>query len=108
MLSRNSRNSPPYPKWMKNLFLGGVMQKKMKSMVSIPFLVLLWPAFSWAQFDLFNAENYNIEVEGRYWNPKLASTLKVVENGIGTEFDAVNDLGFDERKGFGEGRLQIK
>ncbi len=84
------------------------MQKKMKAMVTIPFLALLWPALSWAQIDLFNAEDYNIEVEGRYWNPKLASTLKVVESGIGTEFDAVNDLGFDERKGFGEGRLQIK
>jgi hypothetical protein len=31
-----------------------------------------------------------------------------VENGIGSEFKAVNDLGFDERKDFGEGRLQIK
>ncbi|HXZ35817.1 MAG TPA: hypothetical protein VEL68_07355 [Thermodesulfobacteriota bacterium] len=84
------------------------MQKKMKAVVPIAFLVFLWPALSWAQFDLFNAEDYNIEVEGRYWYPKLASSLKVEESGIGTEFDAVNDLGFDEKKGFGEGRLQIK
>ena len=84
------------------------MQKKMKAMVTIAFLAFLWPAVSWAEFDLFNAEDYNIEVEGRYWKPKLDSNLKVVESGIGTEFNAVNDLGFEEKKGFGEGRLQIK
>ncbi len=84
------------------------MQSKMIPVVTIAFLVFLWPALSWAQFDLFNAEDYNIEAEGRYWYPKLASKIKVVESSIGTEFDAVSDLGFDEKKGFGEGRVQIK
>lgn len=84
------------------------MHKKMKAMAAIAFLAFPWPALSWAEFDLFNAEDYNIEVEGRYWKPKLDAKVKVVENGIGTEFNAVNDLGFDEEKGFGEGRLQIK
>jgi hypothetical protein len=84
------------------------MHKKMRTMAAVAFLAFLWPALSWAEFDLFNAEDYNIEVEGRYWYPKLASTIKVVESSIGTEFDAVKDLGFDEEKGFGEGRLQIK
>ena len=84
------------------------MQKKIKGMVTIGFLAFLWPALSWAEFDLFNAEDYNIEVEGRYWKPKLDANIKVVESGLGTEFNAVNDLGFDEEKGFGEGRLQIK
>lgn len=84
------------------------MQKKMKAMGMIGFLVFLWPACSWGQFDLFNADDYNIELEGRYWKPKLDSTIKVVENSIGTEFNPVNDLGFEEKKGFGEGRVQIK
>jgi hypothetical protein len=33
----------------------------------------------------------------------LDSTVKIVEDGRGTEFKAVDDLGFDERKDFGEG-----
>jgi len=71
-------------------------------------LVLFCPAFSWAQFDLWNAEDYNIEFEGRYWKPKLDSTVKIVDNNIGTSFNLVDDLGFDEKKAFGEARLQIK
>ena len=53
-------------------------------------------------------ENYTIEVEGRMWNVKLDSTVKIVENGIGTDVSLVNDLGFEERKNSFEGRLQIK
>jgi len=66
--------------------------------------VLLWPGISWAQ----ETEKYNILLEGRYWYPKLNSTLKIVENQIGTDINLVDDLGFDAEKGFGEGRLQIK
>jgi hypothetical protein len=66
--------------------------------------ILLWPAISWAQ----ETEIYNVALEGRYWNPKLNSTLKIVENNIGTDINAVDDLGFDEGKNLGEGRLQIK
>jgi hypothetical protein len=65
---------------------------------------LLLPCLSWAQ----ETEKYNIALEGRYWYPKLNSTLKIVENDIGTDLNVVDDLGFDEEKGFGEGRLQIK
>jgi hypothetical protein len=84
------------------------MQKKMKAMGTVAFLVFLWPALSWAEFDLFNAEDYNFELEGRYWYPKLDSTVKIEENSIGTNMNLVNDLGFDEKKGFGEVRFQVK
>ena len=65
---------------------------------------LLLPCLSWAQ----ETEKYNILLEGRYWYPKLNSTVKIVENQIGTDINLVDDLGFDAEKGFGEGRLQIK
>jgi len=67
-------------------------------------LVLIWPVLSWSQV----GEDYNIEIEGRYWMPKLDSTVKVVENFLGTDIKLVDDLGFDERKNFAEGRFQIK
>ena len=66
--------------------------------------ILLWPAISWPQ----ETEKCNILLEGRYWYPKLNSTLKIVENQIGTDINLVDDLGFDAEKGFGEARLQIK
>jgi hypothetical protein len=66
--------------------------------------ILLWPCISWAQ----ETEKYNILLEGRYWYPKLNSTVKIVENQIGTDINLVDDLGFDAEKGFGEGRLQVK
>ena len=68
------------------------------------FVVYLFPAPSWAQV----GENYIIEIEGRYWNPKLDSSVKIVENNVGTDFKAVDDLGFAEKKDTGEVRLQIK
>jgi len=67
-------------------------------------LVLVWPVLSWSQV----GEDYNIEIEGRYWMPKLDSTVKVVENLLGNEIKLVDDLGFDDRKNFAEGRFQIK
>jgi len=67
-------------------------------------LVFLWPVFAWAQV----GENYTVELEGRMWNVKLDSTVKVVQNGIGTDMKLVDDLGFDERNNFFEGRLQVK
>ena len=82
--------------------------KKMRLILMVGTLFLLWPAFSWAAFDLFNSEDYSIELEGRYWKPKLSGTINISDNGIGSDINPVNDLGFDERKGFGEGRLQIK
>ncbi|MDH4266139.1 MAG: hypothetical protein OEW45_10920 [Deltaproteobacteria bacterium] len=78
--------------------------KRICSFLGILSAVILWPFLSWAQV----GENYNIEIEGRYWKPKLDSAVKIVEDGVGTEFKPVNDLGFDERKDFGEARLQIK
>ena len=75
-------------------------------------LVFLWPGFAWpqgeAQVGKQEGENYTIEIEGRMWNVKLDSTVKVVENGIGTDVKLVDDLGFEERKNFFEGRLQVK
>jgi len=70
----------------------------------LPFLLFFWPVFAWAQV----GENYTIELEGRMWNVKLDSTVRVVQNGIGSDVNLVDDLGFDEQKNFFEGRLQIK
>jgi hypothetical protein len=70
----------------------------------LPALFFLWPVLSWAQV----GEDYNIEIEGRYWMPKLDATVKVVESNLGSDINLVNDLGFDDRKNFGEGHLQVK
>jgi hypothetical protein len=67
-------------------------------------LGFLWPVLAWAQV----GEDYNIELEGRYWKPRLDATVKVVSNGIGSEINLVDDLGFDEHQDVFEGRLQIK
>jgi len=82
--------------------------KGMKFILGALVLVFISPAFSWGEFDLWNAEDFNLELEGRYWNPKLSSTVKIVESGIGTDVKLVEDLGFDEKKDFGEVRLQFK
>ena len=90
--------------------------KKTGWIVCLLSLLFLWPGFAWAQGDEQAekeakgplAENYTIEVEARMWNVRLDSTARIVENGIGTDVNLVNDLGFDERKNFFEGRLQIK
>jgi hypothetical protein len=79
-------------------------------------LLFLWPGFAWAQESEQPGEqakkpvgeNYTIEVEGRMWNVRLDSTVKIVENGFGTDVNMVKDLGFEERKNFFEGRLQVK
>lgn len=78
--------------------------KKSSWIVWLLSLVFLWPVFAWAQV----GEKYTVELEGRMWNVKLDSTVKVVENGIGTDTKLVDDLGFDERKNFFQGRLQVK
>ncbi len=78
--------------------------KRTKIFVALLAILFLSPASSWAQ----TGEDYNVEFEGRYWKPKLDSTIKMVENSIGTEVEAIDDLGFDEKEDFGEGRLQIK
>lgn len=80
----------------------------MKVIAILAALVFLCPAISWAEYDLFNAEDYNFELEGRYWKPKLDSTVKIVENDIGTDVKLVDDLGFDEKEDFGEARGQVK
>lgn len=66
--------------------------------------ILSWPFSTWAQI----GEDYNLEIAGRYWKPRLDSAIKIVESGIGNEFKLVDDLGFDKEKDTGEGRLQIK
>ncbi|HEX7371869.1 MAG TPA: hypothetical protein VF372_03560, partial [Thermodesulfobacteriota bacterium] len=80
----------------------------MKVIAMVAALLFFCPAPSWAEFDLFNAEDYNFELEGRYWKPKLDSTIKIVENNIGTDIKLVDDLGFDDQKDFGEARGQVK
>ena len=98
--------------------------KKTGWIVWILSLFFLWPGFAWAQGGEQAAEqaeeqvgeqargpvgeNYTIEVEGRMWMVKLDSTVRIVQSGIGTEVKLVDDLGFDERKNFFEGRLQVK
>jgi hypothetical protein len=79
------------------------MMINQKAIWIVGFFLLL-PCLSWAQ----ETEKYNILLEGRYWYPKLKSTVKIVENQIGTDINLVDDLGFGVEKGFGEGRLQIK
>jgi len=78
--------------------------KKITCGIFLLSLFFLSPVLSWAQV----GEDYTIEIEGRYWMPKLDSTIKVVENSLGSDINVVNDLGFDEGKNFGEGRLQVK
>ena len=98
--------------------------KKTGWTVCILSLFLLWPGFSWAQVGEQAGEkageptgeqvggpvgeNYTIEVEGRMWNVKLDSTVKIVQSGIGANINLVGDLGFEELKNFFEGRLQVK
>ena len=38
--------------------------ERMKVILGVVVLVFVFPAFSWAQFDLWNAEDYNIDLEG--------------------------------------------
>ena len=78
--------------------------KKIHITLLLFFVVGLFPVFAWAQV----GENYVVEIEGRYWNPKLDASVKIVKNDVGTHFTAVDDLGFDEKKDSGEGRIQIK
>ena len=79
--------------------------KKIGHGILLLSLVFLWPGFSWAQV----GEDYNVEIGGRYWMPKLDSTVRVVgSNLVGSDVKLVDDLGFDDRKNFGEGHLQIK
>jgi hypothetical protein len=98
--------------------------KKAGWIVCLLSLLFLWPGFARAQGGEQAGdqegeqvgeqvkgpvgENYTIEVEGRMWNVKLDSTVKIVDNGIGTDVNLVKDLGFEERKNFFEGRLQVK
>jgi hypothetical protein len=86
--------------------------KKTGWIVWILSLFFLWPGFARAQAGEQTGEpvgeNYTIEVEGRMWNVKLDSTVKIIENGIGTDVNLVGDLGFEEQKNFFEGRLQVK
>jgi hypothetical protein len=93
---------------MIKINLQGGNMRKMRFAMMVGALFLLWPAFSWAEFDLFNAEDYSVELEGRYWKPRMSGTVTMVDNGIGSDINPVDDLGMDETKGFGEVRLQVK
>jgi hypothetical protein len=42
------------------------------------------------------AEKPLLEFEGRYWMPSFSAKAKVVEAEIGSEFDAVDDLGIED------------
>ncbi len=80
--------------------------------IPIPLAILIamsfWPTLSQAQKDNQKSENYNVELEGRYWNARLDAQVKIVDGHMGTEMNLVDDLGFDKTKGFGEARLQVK
>jgi len=48
----------------------------------------------------------DLKVEGRYWFTALDSGVKVSTSVLaGTDIDVVDDLGFDDRKNFPEGRI---
>jgi hypothetical protein len=48
----------------------------------------------------------SIEIEGRYWFSQINSTLRVERNGLGTDIDARNDLGFTDSN-FPQGRVAV-
>jgi len=50
------------------------------------------------------AEGPVVEFEGRYWITDLDADAKVVESGLGTEFDLKSDLGIDDEN-YPEGRF---
>src|SRR6266496_441626 len=47
-----------------------------------------------------------IELEGRYWFSNFNSKIRVERNGLGTDIDARNDLGFSDSN-FPEGRIAV-
>ncbi len=50
-----------------------------------------------------------VKVDARYWFTDLSGTAQVANGSIsGTNFDFVNDLGVDEKKGFPEGRITLE
>jgi hypothetical protein len=48
-----------------------------------------------------------VDLEGRYWRTQLGSRIRVDRNGIGTDIDLVNDLGFHDT-GFPEGKVTVQ
>ena len=50
-----------------------------------------------------------VDVEGRYWFSSVDSNIKVSSGSIiGTDIDAVSDLGIDDKKNFLEGRIRLE
>jgi hypothetical protein len=47
-----------------------------------------------------------VELEGRYWFSEFNSAIRVERNGLGTDIDARNDLGFSD-SGFPSGRAAV-
>ena len=49
----------------------------------------------------------SFEIEGRYWFSQIDSKLRVERQGLGTDIDGKNDLGFTD-SGFPEGRGAVR
>lgn len=89
---------------MKRLFIIGVFL----------FLILFYyfPAFAEEGEEKGVGDNFIVELEGRYWMPKLNANIKLSDYGlvtevIGTDIDVVKDLGI-KNKGFFSGRIILK
>src|SRR5438045_766049 len=55
----------------------------------------------------FLSAQTSVELEGRYWFSQLNSKIRVERNGLGTDIDTKNDLGFSD-SGFPEGRATLQ
>ena len=54
------------------------------------------------------AQDYTLEIEGRYWRPELNSVVDMFDEVIKSRVDLVQDLGFDEKKDSGEVRVHVR
>ncbi|CQR73375.1 hypothetical protein SOV_51560 [Sporomusa ovata DSM 2662] len=77
-------------------------RKKIVACVLTALCVASMNTVATAAADKLNKENITIEV--RHWNPNLDGSIKVTDNGVGTNLDFNRDLGIGD-KNFNEIRL---
>jgi hypothetical protein len=57
---------------------------------------------------LAGAQDYTLEIEGRYWQPRLNSVVDMLNGTIKSRVNLVKDLGFEEKKDSGEVRIHYR
>jgi hypothetical protein len=57
---------------------------------------------------LAGAQDYALEIEGRYWQPRLNSVVDMLNGTIKSRVNLVKDLGFEEKKDSGEVRIHYR